>query len=138
MKMMRSNAAPADGLAERKAAERKMRKAIAADMASVLTRKDGSKVRWKASKTDLMEALHWTYMNDAVTDADGSPCRFSALVERACRDFGMTVPRNPRRTVTRACCRMGVRNATLCRRCSVIAQTCGTEHPLLHFVTFCR
>ena len=31
--MMRSNAAPADGLAERKAAERKMRKAIAADMA---------------------------------------------------------------------------------------------------------
>ncbi|RRC99830.1 hypothetical protein [Prevotella sp. OH937_COT-195] len=134
--LLRNSSGVNGGMAEMKAVERKMRKTIAEDMASVLTRNDGSRVRWNASKTDLMEALHWTFMNDAVANADGSPCRFCTLVERACKEFGMTVPRNPRRTVTRACNRTGMRNATLCRRCCVIAGAEKTEHPLLRFVTF--
>ncbi|MDD7317842.1 MAG: hypothetical protein PUG74_04045 [Prevotellaceae bacterium] len=116
--------------------ERKMRIQIAKDMAFLLTCDGDRKMTWNASKTDLMEALHWTFMNDTLANDDGSPCHFCALVERACRLFGMTVPRNPRRAVTRACLRLGVRNATLCHRCCVIAQAENIERPLLRMITF--
>ncbi len=134
--LLRNTANKDVALAERNAMERKMRMQIAKDMAFVLTSNDGRRMKWNASKTDLMEALHWTFMNDTLANYDGSPCRFCTLVERACTAFGMTVPRNPRRTVTRACARMGVRNATLCRRCCIIAQAEKTEHPLLRLITF--
>ena len=70
---------------DKKAKEREMRMLIAKDMAYVLTECNSMTVRWKASKTDLMEALHWTWMNDTVAAADGSPCLFRQQVSRYAR-----------------------------------------------------
>lgn len=120
---------------DKKAKEREMRMLIAKDMAHVLTECNNMTVRWKASKTDLMEALHWTWMNDTVAAADGSPCLFRQLVTRACNRFGITEPRNPRCLVTHALMRKGMQQASLCRRCAIIAATEHTDHPLMHFIS---
>lgn len=119
---------------EKVARERKARQLVAKDMAHVLTAYSDGQVRWKASKTDLMEALHWTWLNDTLANDDGSPCEFCQIVERACRLFRISEPPNPRCLVSHAMIKKGVRSTSLCHRCAMIALMEDTRHPLMKFI----
>ncbi len=126
------------GMPEKKAREREMRLLVAKDMAHVLTDFEGKKLGWKSTRTDLMEALHWTWMNETVVNDDGSPCRFCHLVDRACTLFDIKKPVNPRSLVANALSKKGVHMTNLCQRCCMIAMTEHTSHPLMKFISISR
>lgn len=119
---------------ETKQMEQEVKMQMAKDMAQVLTACSGKKAKWKATKTDLMEAIHWTWLNDTVVGADGSPCEFAQLVSRACTLFAIREPRNPRTLVCHALMKKGIRARSLVSRCLIIAVTEHTSHPLMRFI----
>lgn len=83
-----------------------------ADEVSMLLRRDEQEgLRWKGSRTDLMEALHVAYTTGNVTDDCGRCLTFTRIVSRACRVLHAPAPRNPYHRAARGRERKGI----LCR-----------------------
>ncbi|SRR5574344_181643 len=87
--------------------EKKNRERIVADMVALMGRSESEGLRWRSSKTDLMEMVHILYCSDVMRDMYGLPLTFLELVRRVCAIVHVEVPRNPNQLVARAQQRKG-------------------------------
>lgn len=96
--------------------EREARRHLAESMAYVLRLPPANRVRWRGTKTDLMEAVHTTWLQGILLDSQGRYATLADLCALACAKLGVALPRNPRSNVRKAERRKGIRQTTLGER----------------------
>ena len=96
--------------------EKMARERVISDMVALLGRSEKEGLRWRSSKTDLIEMVHMVYCADVMRDGGGLPLTFTELVRRACAIVHVAVPGNPNQLVARAQQRKGRRVLPLLMR----------------------
>jgi len=96
----------------------------------LIAKKDGRKQRWVGTKTDLLEMAHLAYTFSSVRDEQGRPATFLWMVQRACANFLLSMPRNPSAFVGKAMQRKNTKQAPLLERYCHLLYEQGVNEPL--------
>lgn len=87
---------------------------IIADMKNLLLNHTAEEnLRWKSTKTDLIQMVHILYESEEVRDDEGLAVTFKELVERFCMLLHVAVPNNPYAYVRRGDICQGIRKQKL-------------------------
>lgn len=86
------------------------------DMKNLLTHSVDEGLKWRGTKTDLVEMVHILYESEELIDEDGLPVTFKQLLIRCCSVVHERVPRNPATYLTQARQCKGIKRAPLLMR----------------------
>lgn len=90
---------------------------IIADMKDLLLNHTAEEnLRWKSTKTDLIQMVHILYESEEVRDNEGLAVTFKELVERFCLLLHVAVPKNPHTFVGQANNCQGIKRQRLLLR----------------------
>jgi len=98
--------------------------------APLLSTQQTGKKRWIGTKTDLLEMVHLAYTFSYVRDDQGRPATFLWMVQRACDNFLLSMPRNPSAFVGKAMQRKNTKQAPLLERYCHLLYERGITEPL--------
>ena len=98
--------------------------------APLLSAQHTGKQRWIGTKTDLLEMVHLAYTFSYVRDDQGRPATFLWMVQRACANFLLSMPRNPSAFVGKAMQRKNTKQAPLLERYCHLLYEQGVNEPL--------
>jgi hypothetical protein len=111
-----------------------LRQRLCEEVEWVLSHDACDELLWTGTLTDLMEALHMTYVYGRMTDEEGELLTFKAMVRMACGVLHVKEPRNPWAKVGRANTRKGVHRSTFMQRYGLIIDQKPAERPLRRYV----
>lgn len=97
---------------ERRSAHRQMIEQFSA----VLERSQGGNIYWTGTKTDLVELTYEMFACGGLTDSQGRPCSFVAMVAKVCSILHVTPPGNPYSLVRSARVRKGMKQQSFFSR----------------------
>ena len=98
--------------------------------APLLSAQHAGNQRWIGTKTDLLEMVHLAYTSAYVRDDQGRPATFLWMVQRACANFLLSMPRNPSAFVGKAMQRTNTKQAPLLERYCHLLYEQGVNEPL--------
>jgi len=82
----------------------------------IIERSRGGGIYWTGTKTDLVELTYEACMAGNLTDSQGRPCSFIAMVAKVCSVLHVTPPGNPYSLVRSARVRKGVKQQSFFSR----------------------
>lgn len=95
---------------------REFRQRIVEDLEELYGHSPEEGLKWKSTKTDLIEMIHILFHSERIKDDLGLPATFVMLVNHYCGILHVKVPVNPRQLVGRAVQSKGIRSLPLYRR----------------------
>lgn len=98
----------ADRLAEIEQ-RRQVTEVIIQKVTYILSKTEADGLRWKGTKTDLLELLQVVYLHGALLKPDGTPMTMSYLCTTCFSILGLTLRKGYRATIQRASVRKGVK-----------------------------
>lgn len=90
-----------------------VRKKVTEIVAMLISREN---VRWKMTKTDLIEMVHIAYLEAEIMEPGGQVAHFSYLLREAFRAINQSMPANPNKHVKRAAQKQGINSISMEQR----------------------
>lgn len=95
---------------------RQAHRLMAGQFTEILERSRGGNIYWTGTKTDLVELIYEVFTAGSLTDSQGRPCSFVAMVAKACSILHVTPPANPYSLIQKARLRKGIRQQSFFSR----------------------
>lgn len=96
--------------------EKEVRRAMAEQLLYYLTVDTESKLRWKGTKTSLIEVVSYLYYTELVQNEYGVPASMLGLSKQVCLRFGLKPMKSLSRVLQNINSMKGVRSQTLLQR----------------------